>query len=183
MSVTVVKHQDAIQIIERGETPAQPATRNFFDAFGTTGCLRKCENERTLKTEIQYDKAKHNQLSRKQRKEVSAALTAYLKEAHGGLQDWFKADEINASAAQGCGSCRAISYMVQNSFPGNEQGLSDKYEYSVSRTFELRRRLRAPAGKVPPVEMVQLFQPPCKLNEQSKSKRRTKNKKLQAWNS
>ena len=169
MSVKIVNPQDAIQIIEKNQS-ATPATRNFFDVFDTSGCLLKCEKERLLDPKFQYDKTKEPEHSRRKRKEVSAALAAYHRESRGSLQDWFKAGEITASAARGCGSCNAFSRMFQSSFPGNEQGLSDRYEYSVSRKFELRRRPPPPAGPED-VESIQPFQAPCMFREQFRTKK------------
>jgi hypothetical protein len=157
MSVIIANYKEAIAFAENARCAAPQVKKNFFDVFGTPGCLLNCEDERTVNQNFQYDKTKHVIHSRTERKKVRLARKKYLAEFHETRQEWFTASEIIASAAQGCGSCSALRQIIQNSFFGNEQGLSNRYEYSVPQNFDLKRR---PIDTEGSVETIQLFQPP-----------------------
>jgi hypothetical protein len=135
---------------------AQRVTKTFFDVFGTTGCLLNCEAEKNLEDQFEYNKEKYDIKSKQDRKRVRAARAAHIKQHKGSRQDWFIASEIKASAARGCGSCSVLRQVIQNLFSEDEQ-LGDEPEYSVSRDFQLSRRVWG--GETPDV-VIQLFQYP-----------------------
>ena len=119
----------------------------------TTGCLLNCEVKRTLEHNVHPHKTKDDKFDGR---EVRLARKKILVHYYESRQQWFTATEITTSAAQGCGSCSTVGEMFRNLFPGNEQGLSGEYEYSISLEFVLGRR---PLGKEEPVEIIELFQP------------------------
>jgi hypothetical protein len=144
MSVIIANYKDAVLFAENARFAAPKVKKNFFDVFGTSGCILNCEDDRTR--------------SRTEKKGVRLARKKSLADfCRNTRQEWFPASEIIASAAKGCGSCIALRQIIQDSFPGNESGLSDRYEYSIPPQFDLRRRPIVAAG---PVESIQLFQPP-----------------------
>jgi uncharacterized protein YnzC (UPF0291/DUF896 family) len=157
MSVIIANYKDAIAFAKDAQCAAPQVKKNFFDVFGTSGCLLNCEDERTVNRNFQYNKMKHVIHSKAERKKVRLARKKYLAEFRKTCQEWFTASEIIASAAQGFGSCSVLRQIIQSSFSGNEQGLSNIYEYSVLQDFDLIRR---PISAEGPVETVQLFQPP-----------------------
>ena len=132
---------------------ATTQVKNFFDVFGTTGCQLNCQERGQIYAE---NKTNNNVHSRAERKRARSNRRTDLTRSLGSYQEWFTADQIGASIASGCGSCRVLSHIFQNSFSGNQQVLSDKYQYSLARNFELRRR---PLAQLDPAEIIQLFQP------------------------
>ena len=132
---------------------AATQVKNFFDVFGTTGCQLNCQELGQIHAE---NKTNDNAHSRAERKRARSNRRTNLKQSLGSRQEWFTAQQIGASIASGCGSCSALSHLFKNSFSGNQQVLSDKYQYSLTLDFELRRR---PLTKQDPVEIIQLFQP------------------------
>jgi hypothetical protein len=154
MSVKVVNYRDVVAIADNAERAAPQATKNFFDVFGTTGCMLNCQQDRNLGQKFQYSNTRL--LSHKAKQAVYAARIKDEKEYCGSRQEWFTASEITVSAGQGCGSCSVIREIIRSSFSQSEHNVFDEYQYSVSLHFELRRR---PRGEVKPVEIVHLFQP------------------------
>lgn len=151
MSVTIANRKDATEIIDNAENSASQARKNFFDVFGTTGCLLNCRDADAVKQNFGATKG----YSRAVKREMRASR---LEKSN---QKWFVASDISTSATQGCGSCKVLSQILAMVFDGTEQSLSEEYEYSVSHDFELKRR---PLGEEKYIEMTQLFQPPGMLN-------------------
>ncbi len=108
--------------------------QSFFTIFGTTGCQLNCARVGQIHAENKTNDNVHTIVERKRlrlsRKSQQALILAG--------REWFTADEIQASVASGCGSCHALRQIFQNSFPGEQQVLSDEYQYSLSWDFELR---------------------------------------------
>jgi hypothetical protein len=157
MSVKFIYRQDIIKLVDNDEQPLAFTTpakkKNFYNVFGTTGCLLNCENERIVEQTLRYDKTEHVEYKRERER---VARKQHRAESRISRREWFSARELAQSVEQGCGSCSVLSKIILNIFPVCGE-LSSAYEYSVSHEFELRRRLSSGEGKV---EIVQLFQPP-----------------------
>ena len=128
MSVTIINTKDAIAIAENAQrlTPQVTKTlwKNFFDVFGTTGCLLNCEVKRTLEHKVQDIKGKNDN---NDASGVGLARKITLLHFRRSCKEWFTASEITKSAAQGCGSCTAIKQIIRNLFSPNKQDLSGEY--------------------------------------------------------
>jgi hypothetical protein len=158
MSVQIINHEEAIRIADNVQGGAPPTTRSFYDVFGTACCLLSCEDERTLMQTSRLSKTTtEGQSKNYERRGVRLALTKHLKHLKKSRREWFNASEITESAAQGCGSCSVLTQIIHYSFSGVEKDLSEEFEYSILRDFQLRRR---PSGGAGLVETIQLFQPP-----------------------
>ena len=167
MSVKIVNDKDAIAIVKKVQvaaasnkaqgTPPQAKKKNFFDVFGTAGCQLNCQDERMLGQIFPDNKTNSGANTTSKKKTARSARRNHFSRYLESWQEWFTAGEITASGAQGCGSCRILNQILQNLFSGNQHGLSDQYQYSLTWTFELRRR---PIAQQDSVETIQLFQPP-----------------------
>ena len=157
MSVEIVDFKNSVEPVHIAQHAGPRVKKNFFDVFGTTGCLLNCQTERTLEQDFQQKRAIHVPHSDRKNTKANSARKKHSRRVRRSRQEWFTANDIAASVAQGCGSCSALNHIIRDSFTGNEQGLSGQYEYSVSLDFELKRR---PLGKEEPLERIQLFQPP-----------------------
>jgi hypothetical protein len=153
MSVSIIDREDIIKAAENAQPAPIQTLKNFYDVFGTTGCLLNCEEERTMEQNFRYNETGYHG-SKKRGERI--ARCKHLKQSRGSRQEWFNASEITQSAKQGCGSCSVLSQIIQNVFSGCKE-LSSAYEYSVHYDFKLRRRLSSLEGEM---EVVQLFQPP-----------------------
>ncbi len=159
MSVTIVNQTDTLARINSAQSVASEVKENnFFDVFGTTGCLLNCADGATLEQIFPDNRTNKGASSRTERKRRRAARREHLDQFHKSHQhiEWFTAGQITASATQGCESCRVLSEILQKTFEGNQKGLSDQHEYSREIDFTLRRRSRAQKDGI---ESIQLFQP------------------------
>jgi hypothetical protein len=156
MSVTLVDYQDFIETFDNVQQSAVQSTKTFFDVFGIAGCLLNCEFDRLMSQRLDSDKSNHPRISRKEKKQIAFSRAEDLKQLTRPRKEWFPAHEIAQSAAQGCGSCNVLGQIILLLYSENDQDLSIEHEYSVSRTFALRRR---PQGRKEPEEVIQLFQP------------------------
>jgi len=151
MTVAITNHKDTVEYVHDSENLAPQARENFFDVFGTTGCLLNCKG--SIRQDVELDQAKEEQ-SGAVRREMKASRAEYRKKLSS---TWFVASDIATSAVKGCGSCSVLSQILAMVYDNTRQGQPQVYEYSVSHDFKLKRR---PLGEERYVEMVQLFQPP-----------------------
>jgi hypothetical protein len=155
MSVKTLSREEVHALVDNAQLAGPPVTRNFFDVFGTTGCLLDCENGTTLREKIVQHKIRN--ATQSSRREGSAARKQRWADSRGPGRKWFNANEILASATQGCGSCSTLRKIILQVFFPNQQDLPDDCEYFVSRHFEISQR---EPGAEESVEVFQLFQPP-----------------------
>jgi hypothetical protein len=159
MSVNILKSNDALKIVENFKSVESSVTKNFFDIFGTTGCLLNCKDERTLDLRLYSDKTRQDAKSRKEKKKIAFEHKLQLSEFRESRQAWFTATIIKTSASRGCGSCQILLKIIIAIFFQDLEDLPEQYEYSVAQDFEVRYR---EAGEEEPIATVQLFQPPGK---------------------
>lgn len=153
MSILLTTLPDALRFIENHRaTNVGRTMREFFDIFSKEGCLMECE---TMLLRRKYSGHTILQSIYYQRDGDLEDFSALERpKDHCLLQDWFDPAQIIASGARGCGSCKALIYMIEHSFPG---GLSKEYEYMVSAILELKRRRPGVSRQCGEVEFVQLF--------------------------
>jgi hypothetical protein len=73
MLVIIANYQDAISFAENARFAGPKIKKNFFDVFGTSGCILNCEEDRKVNRNFQYDKTQHVMRSRTERKGVRFA--------------------------------------------------------------------------------------------------------------
>ena len=154
MAVNVLHLQDALAIPD--ESPSRvPVIKNFFETFGTTGCRLHCESKRQIGAE---PVSKKNIRSPHRNGTTRAARRLRDKDS-STHQLWFTSDELASSMDSGCESCTVIGHILAYVFRDIAGDLSDVYEYSIDRRWELKcRKAGEKAGAT-----VQLFQHPSWL--------------------
>jgi hypothetical protein len=165
MSVKTLDFKEALAIIDDARNTGPTVTKNFFNVFGTTGCLLNCKFERTLDADLYNEKARYAAKNRREKKKVTSARKIQISQFRESRQTWSTASAIRTSATQGCASCNIIRLItIAIFFPGVHE-LPDEYEYSIAQDFEVRYRR---IGEEEPVAIIQLFQPPGKRSALSK---------------
>ena len=151
MAVTILHLQDALAIPDE-PLGRVPVIRNFFEIFGTTGCRLHCESKRQIGAEPESRK---DTCSPRKNGTTRAARRLHDKNAKTH-QSWFTSDELASSMNGGCGSCTVIGHILAYVFPDSARELSDVYEYTIDRRWELKcRKAGEKVGAT-----VQLFQHP-----------------------
>jgi hypothetical protein len=158
MSVRIVDSEDVAALICNPQHIA-PQVKNFFNVFGTAGCLLNCEMERIFEQGFQYNRENHVVHSKAERRVVRSGRREHRQQYLMSRQEWFTTTTVTKSAAQGCGSCSVLRQMLYALFPEDFQDLSVEYEYSISQWFELKRRPPSAGGSM---DIIQLFQPPSR---------------------
>lgn len=153
MSVTALDLPDALAISD--ETPTHtPVNKNFFQHFGTTGCLLGCHSTKHVKSDLGL---KHNTPPTITTRKVRAAQRRYKKELDA-QDSWFTIAQLVESVDNGCGSCGLINRILACIFPGNATRSPEMYKYAFDCRWELRCKKIGEASQA----TVQLFQPPSK---------------------
>jgi hypothetical protein len=161
MSVKRLDLKDALAIVDNVSYTRPSVTKNFFDVFGTTGCLLNCKFERTLDADLYNEKTRCPTKNRQEKKKVAYARKIQINQFRESRQTWSTARMIISSAAQGCASCNILRMIIIALFFQGAHDLPDKYEYSIAQDFEMRYRR---IGEDEPVAIIQLFQPPGKYS-------------------
>ncbi|KAH7310151.1 hypothetical protein BKA65DRAFT_485091 [Rhexocercosporidium sp. MPI-PUGE-AT-0058] len=134
MLVAIATYKDATEYVHDSENLAPQSRENFFDIFGTTGCVLNCKD--SIRQDVELDQAKEEQ-SRAVRRKMKASQAEYCKKLS---LTWFIASDIATSAIKGCGSCSVLSQILVMVFDNTQQSQPRAYEYSVSHDFKLKRR-------------------------------------------
>jgi hypothetical protein len=159
MSVKILDAKDALTIVDDAKHTGPTITKNFFEVFGSDGCLLNCKFERTLDSNLYNEKTKHAAKNRQEKKQFTSARKIQINQFRESRQTWFTASTIRTSAMQGCMSCNMLRMIIIALFFQGVHDLPDKYEYSIAQDFEVRYRC---IGEEEPTAIIQLFQPPGK---------------------
>jgi hypothetical protein len=152
MAVTILHLQDALAIPDE-PLGRVPIIRNFFEIFGTTGCRLHCESKRQIGAEPESKKDTCSPPHKNGTTRAARRLHDKNAKTH---QSWFTSDELASSMNGGCGSCTVIGHILAYVFPDSARELSDVYEYTIDRRWELKcRKAGEKVGAT-----VQLFQHP-----------------------
>lgn len=155
MSIKIITNNDAIEIATDIISVGSQFV-NFYEVFGTTGCLLNCEAERAVEQSYQPNVPDQVVGSVALRKAKRKERRSHRYQCSSSTQEWFSGGKLQKSAKQGCGSCGVLKQIFHILFPGTAQEPSNLHEYSVSPDFVLKRRLLRGSDCV---EQIQLFQP------------------------
>lgn len=143
-------------------------TKNFFQHFGTTGCVLGCESKRTFEADLEL---KRSAIPIRTRNDAKAVRRSHRKD-HRSRQSWFTSSELATSKSSGCGSCAVLSQVLAAVFPESVNDPSDLYSFFVDPMWELKcRKTSRPESESEPEWTVQLFQHRGKLPSTSNGAR------------
>lgn len=164
MPVRRISHDAALEIIELTQPDATATKENFYEIFGAENCLLNCRDQLDLEQNPSFTKTNEGINSRKGRRDARSSRRESRNQVLKSRKEWFSVVDIDASIRSGCGSCQVLRDLLTELFDQNQIGLSQSYEYSVTDSFTLQRRLkrhpkRRPNGPKEPVQEIQLFRP------------------------
>lgn len=132
MSVIVLPHEEALAISDEAQAalPQAQIVMNFFEHFGTTGCMLDCEHKKTQEAEFKYNKASSN------REKARSARKSHAKEFC--RTRWFTGKDLVSSKRKGCGSCDVLSQILSKVFHQGENMHLETCKFSVAPSWELK---------------------------------------------
>ena len=139
MSVKKISQQDACEIIARAQSDAIQVKKNYYEIFSSTNCLLNCRESLDLEQNPTFVKTNEGVTSREGRRNVRSTRRDCVKHVLQSHKAWFSAVEIEMSVAKGCGACKILREILRELFPGNQDGLSGAYDYSITHRFALKR--------------------------------------------
>ncbi|KAI1383443.1 uncharacterized protein F4822DRAFT_77973 [Hypoxylon trugodes] len=119
MSVTLLSRDEAC-IIGRGQPADSDFKKNFFDVFGTAGCLLGCEDKKYPKEKSPQIEFRSKRSSRRDRRMTKDDESEAIRTP----TQWFDINEITASAVHGCGSCAVLRQLIEILFSTHAHLLS-----------------------------------------------------------